>query len=159
MTKKAPSKILYFDIDGTLLFGDSEAKPCLANGAFERAVRDAGFEQLVCLSNMLEIVYVLRDLGKEPDGLGMVFDLCRGTFADEAWFRRSTIIPQVRGNRVRSIDFSGDWWYVDDLAKRFMEKEGWLDLFRTHVGGRILAPDPDGDGRDVLKWLRGNPRA
>jgi hypothetical protein len=149
-----PTKILYFDIDGTLLSPESEPKPALAGGAFEQAVREAGFARLVCVSNMGKIIQFLGEMGKVSDGLGLAFELCRGTFADETWFRQATTLAMDAEHRAQTVDYSADWWYLDDLAPYFMEKEGRSDLFKANEGKRIFAPDPNGSGKDILGWLR-----
>jgi hypothetical protein len=41
---------LYFDIDGVLLDYEDRPKPALIGGVFERALQDAGFDRLVCVS-------------------------------------------------------------------------------------------------------------
>jgi len=48
-------KTLYFDINGTLAF-HYECKSALVSGAFERTVRQTGFERLVCVSNIQNTV-------------------------------------------------------------------------------------------------------
>jgi len=88
------------------------------------------------------------------DGIGLAFDLCRGTFADVAWFRQVTTLAVDAEHRVQTVDYSADWWYLDDLAPYFMEKEGRSDLFKANEGRRIFAPDSSGNGKDILDWLR-----
>jgi hypothetical protein len=70
-----------------------------------------------------------------------------------AWLRSKVTFVPDPGNRVAHIDMSKDWWYVDDLAEYYMRLAGKADLFQEHVGGRVCAADPAGDGSDVLKWL------
>jgi len=53
-------KVLHFDIDGTLLT-ESEPKTALAGGAFERAVREAGFDRLACVGNIVTTIRFLLD--------------------------------------------------------------------------------------------------
>lgn len=146
------AKTLYFDIDGTIV-ADNRAKPALAEGAFERAVRRARFERLVCVSNVLGIADLLAEMGELPDKFQFVLDLCRGVFRDERWFRQVTTFVPDPMHRARYIDFSGNWWYVDDLAADFLTKEGKADVFEAQRGERILAPRDDSDGSDVLDWL------
>lgn len=149
-----PTKILYFDIDGTLVSPEYEPKRALAGGAFEQAVREAAFARLVCVSNMGKIIQLLREMGKVSDSLGLAFELCRGTFTDEAWFRQMTTLSMDAEHRAESVDYSADWWYLDDLASYFMEKEGRSDLLKANERRRIFAPDPNGSGQDILDWLR-----
>jgi len=44
------ARTLYFDIDGVLLDYEDRPKPALIGGVFERALQDAGFDRLVCVS-------------------------------------------------------------------------------------------------------------
>ena len=148
------TKILYFDIDGTLISPEYEPKRALANGAFEQAVREAAFTKLVCVSNMGKIIQFLGEIGKVSDGLGLAFELCRGTFTDEIWFRQMTTLAMDAEHRAQNVDYSADWWYLDDLASYYMEKEGRSDLLQANDRKRIFAPDPNGTGEDILDWLR-----
>ena len=131
-------RILYFDLDGTLIhlnFGS--VKSALGRGAFERAVREAGFERLVCIGNAMAIITLLEETGREPDGHAMLMELCGGAFRDEAWLR--SICGWVRDpkHRVREIAFDRDWWCVDDMATRYFELEEKTDLLRAHRGKRV----------------------
>ena len=146
-------KILYFDIDGTIL-SDSRPKPVLANGVFERAVRRAGFQRLVCVSNVITTIHFLEQLGQEPDGLRIVFNVCRGTIQDEAWFRKMTTLVSDPEHRATCIDFAGDWWYLDDMAKWFMGQEHLGEVYEKNLGGRIFTPRETGNGSNVLNWLQ-----
>ena len=50
-------RILYFDIDGTLLLEDTiHAKSKLAEGRFEDAVRGAGLDKLVCVGTFVKLM-------------------------------------------------------------------------------------------------------
>jgi len=148
-------RTLYFDIDGTLLLGSFGApKPALAAGAFERLVRDAGFERLVCVGNVVAIVRILEK-SQPVDGLAMVLRVCQGVFEDEAWFRRVTTLVDDPAERARTVVGSThpDWFWIDDLAEHYCENAGLGAAYREHAGTRILAPTPDGDGRDLAEWL------
>ena len=145
-------KILYFDIDGTLLC-DSEPKTALSNGAFELAVRVAGFSKIVCVGNIVTAIHLLNSIKEQMDGLKIVFDICRGTFVDWDWFSGITELVQDSEHRAHYIDLTSDWHYLDDLAEAFILKEGMPELFNSELGRRILAPDPYGDGNDILSWL------
>ena len=152
-------RTLYFDIDGTLLLGSfGQPKPALAGGAFERAVRAAGVERLVCVGNVVEIVRQLERWGRGPpvDGLGVVLRVCQGVFEDEAWFRASTTLVADPARRALAIDPTTDWWWCDDLAAKYCDACGVPGLLQG-AGGRILVPVPDGDGTDVLGWLSAFP--
>ena len=145
-------KTLYFDIDGSILRG-SRPKSALAGGEFERAVRNAGFEELVCVSNVVATIQFLESLGEAPDGRKIVFDVCRGTIQDEAWFRSVTSLVSDPRHRASHIDFASDWWYLDDMAEWFMDLDGFEELYKVHLGRRIFAPDETGDGSHALNWL------
>lgn len=150
-------RTLYFDIDGTLLLGSFGApKPALAAGAFERLVRAAGFERLVCVGNVVNIVRTLEK-SRPVDGLAMVLRVCQGVFEDEAWFRRVTTLVDDPAARARAVLGSSglDWFWIDDLAAHYCEQADLAAAYREHVGTRILVPTPDGDGRDLAGWLAG----
>jgi hypothetical protein len=147
-------KTLYFDIDGTILVEDKNAvKSELGQGLFEAAVKKARFEKLVCVGNFGAIAHAVKELGVEYDELGVLFGLCRGAFLNEAWFRSVAVSIDDPQFRADSIDFGGNWWYVDDLAYHYLKNSGKADIFFEFLGNRICAPDPIGNGRDVLDWL------
>jgi hypothetical protein len=146
-------KTLYLDIDGTIVH-EYRCKPALANGIFERAVREVGFERIVCMSNQQIIIKFLDDMGQAPDGLRIIFDLCWGAFRDAVWFRQVTTLVPDPERRARFIDMTGDWWYLDDLARSFLDKEELANVFAEQIGKRILAPEPTSDGNEILRWLR-----
>jgi hypothetical protein len=146
-------KTLYFDIDGTLL-ARSAAKPMLADGAFERAVREAGFERLVCVSQLCASIRGMGALRPDMDEHAMLMDVCRGTFADPDWFRQAVRLTDNPELRVGGIDMEGDWWYADDLADRFFSSEGRQDEYREHLGIRVYQARTYGDGTGILDWLK-----
>ena len=146
---------LYFDIDGTILdVQTAVAKPALLDGKFVRAIREAGIEELVCVGNYAGVLVEVQGLDKNYDALGAILELCNGVFTDEAWFRANTRLICDPENRAAEVDLGGDWWYVDDLAEKYFSEAGREEVFRQQVGRRILAPAPEGDGEDVLDWLR-----
>ena len=149
-------KTLYFDINGTLTF-QYTCKPALAGGAFERGVRAARFDRLVCVSNFQKHIAFLEEMGKKPDALAILFDACFGAFADPAWFRQVTSMVADSDRRAHSIVFSEDWWYVDDNAREYCAAVGLSNLFDLHRGTRILCPRSDSDGSEILEWLRATP--
>jgi phosphoserine phosphatase len=147
-------KTLFFDLDGTVIVLErGTVKPLLAAGAFERAIRRAGFQQLVCVGNAVALIAHLEEMGVEADGHQMIFDLCFGAFEDRSWFRGACSWITEPGDRGSIITGTGDWWYVDDLAQRYLDQAGKHALFESQSGGRILVPDANGDGQDVLDWL------
>jgi hypothetical protein len=147
-------RTLHFDIDGTVLvLNTGRAKSALAQGALERAVRAARFDQLACVGNFAGVVRAMAGVRPDYDGLGVLFALCADCFHDEAWFRATTRFVADPRLRAAEVDLAEDWRYVDDQAARYFEQAGRAEVFRTHVGDRIFVPDPLGDGTDILAWL------
>jgi hypothetical protein len=150
-------RVLYFDIDGTLVqppFG--AAKAALADGAFERAVRAACFDRLVCVSDAcLAARMALARGGGASSPWAALFRLCRGTFQDPAWFRLHVDAVTDPLHRAMAIDPCEDWFYVDDRASSYAAQAG---LGSQDGCRRILTCRPSGDGSDVLRWLLGLAR-
>jgi hypothetical protein len=111
------------------------------------------------VGNFCRVITLLKDVDPGYDGLGIVFRLCQGVFTDEEWFRRVTTLIADPEHRAEAINFSGDWWYVDDLEEQFFDRPGLQDTFRNEVGHRILVPQSDGGGDDVLQWAASFPRS
>ena len=149
-------KTLYFDIDGTLV-AKGAAKPRLAGGAFERAVRKAGFAHLICVSQLCVSIRGMAALRPNGDEHAMLMEVCRGVFSDPDWFRRTVQLTSAPESRVGSIDMSGDWWYADDLADRYFAQEGREDEYKEHLGKRVYQAQTHGDGQGILEWLRTAP--
>jgi hypothetical protein len=147
-------KTLYFDIDGTVLLDDENAvKSELGDGRLEYAIREAGFDQLVCVGNYGAIAHAVKSLAPDYDELGVLFGLCRGAFRNESWLRNNVTLIENPQDRAEYIDYSADWWYVDDLARHYMEKSGRAGIYQSALGSRICEPDPKGNGSDILSWL------
>ena len=145
---------LYFDIDGTLLLDEvGILKPALTEGAFQAAVIQAGFEELVCVGAFVTALHVMREVEPDHDGVGAIFSLCGGAFTNEDWFRSVTTLVDDPMERGKAIDLDSNWWYVDDMAEYYLWKAGRESVFKEHVGERIWMPDPKGDGYDILAWL------
>jgi hypothetical protein len=148
------TRVLYFDIDGTLVrLGNGEPKPALVGGRFEAAVRRAGIEDLVCVGGFVEIVQYVRATNPEFDGVGAFLRLCPDVIRDEAWFRSVVRLVQDPPNRAAEIALDRDWYYADDLAESYLRKASLEHVFTQEQGRRILVPEPDGDGEDLLRWL------
>ncbi|HEV8480755.1 MAG TPA: hypothetical protein VGR66_08160 [Candidatus Eisenbacteria bacterium] len=148
-------RTLYFDIDGTVLrMYTPHAKPALAKGALGRAVREAGIEKLVCIGNYCEVAYMMQPLVENFDPLGSVLEVCSGVFDDDDWFRTRTRLIRKPDLRAAEVDLTDDWWYMDDLAEKYFADAGRAEVYRTHAGSRILVPSAEGDGEDVLAWIR-----
>ncbi len=148
-------RILYFDIDGTLVrepFG--AAKPALGLGRFGDLARAAGFDRLVCVSDAVSIGRLIASQRPGEDVMDTVLHLAGGTLRDGAWFRtrvHPVDDPQFRG---RAIDTTQDWYYVDDWAAMHLEEAhptSWLYHLRQ---GRVLQCNAAGSGEDIVAWLR-----
>jgi hypothetical protein len=158
-------RTFYFDIDGTILREDTAtAKPALAAGRFERLVRSARFDGIVCVGNMVAVLQQLEQLEQlgelgleELDRSRVVFDYCDGAFADFAWFRRAVSFVEDPHRRVRYIARDQDWWYVDDLAPYYFDLEGKRGVLERERGRRVFVPRPNGDGRGLAEWLEEVP--
>jgi len=149
-------KILYFDIDGSLLREDTATvKPALANGRFERLVSEAGFDRLVCVGNIVTLVQQLPAITPDIDGADVIFTYCGGAFADLDRFRATVEWVDSPERRARHLDRAADWWYLDDLARFYLEQESMGELLEAELGGRIYVPRPNGDGSGVAAWLTG----
>jgi hypothetical protein len=147
-------KTLYFDLSGCVLVkGYKNVKPCLANGALEKTIRDVGFEKLICNGRFAEMAHMVSEISDGYDPLGMLYRMCQGAFKDEPWFRAVTTVIADSKNRATTIDLAGDWWVLDSLVDEFFLGPDQEALLETHRGGRIFIPDPFGDGRDVIEWL------
>jgi len=152
------TRILYFDIDGTVLpIDDDEPKRLLRRGELEKAIRGAGFEKLICAGNIGIVTRAVRGLGVDCDELKVVFELLGDAIDDMDWFLAMTKMSVDPENRAASIDLESDWWYVDDLAQYYLEKAHRSELLRSPASKRIYVPRPKGDGSGLLKWLRSVP--
>lgn len=145
---------MYFDIDGSLLIGDTgKPKAALANGAFERALRRCRFERLICVGNFVDAARTASKINSDYDIHGAIFRICAGVFEDEEWFRAATSLTDDSYYRAAGVDLSVDWWYLDDLAKYYFSAAGRQDVFEVNAGVRIFIPSADGDGEDVINWI------
>ena len=66
----------------------------------------------------------------------------------------TTLVPEPQ-HRARHIDFSGDWWYLDDLAADYLRAANYEDILTANLGARVFIPNPTGDGQDIVDWLHG----
>jgi len=147
-------RVLYFDIDGTLLPDRGGfPKQRLAAGAFEAAARSRSFDRLVCVGSVVDVLGATRP----ADPLRTVFEVCKGTFTDEDWFRQHVKLLRDTGSRAAQVDLEQDWWFVDDLAEHYFTAAGRGAVFERERGRRIMVPDPEDDGSSTLVWLRQIP--
>src|SRR5262245_52688787 len=143
---------LYFDVDGTILrMYTTSAKPALANGVFERAIRRAGIEEVVCVGNYVAVALMMSSIREDFDPLGAVFEVCAGVFEDEEWFRTHTKLVSDPDERAAEVDLTSDWWYVDDLAEKYFLDADRADVFQKHLGVRIAHPPPR--ATDKTSWI------
>jgi hypothetical protein len=153
-------KILYFDVDGTILpRNSSRAKSCLAGGLLESALREAGFTAMVCVGNYASIAHMTASIDPGYDSLGTLFRMLSTAFTDEGWFRSVTSLVVDAGRRAEHIPFEGDWWYVDDYAPDYLDTAGKSHLLSGDLAHRICIPAPNGDGSDIIDWIRSSARA
>lgn len=148
---RSQARVLYFDIDGTLVDqARGVAKRALAGGRFERLVRAARFDRLVCV----DTVPLTSGRGRWPrrgsDPWRGVFRRCRGTIADYAWLRLHARLVGDPASRGTYIDLDEDWYYVDDHAHAYAARAG---IDAPQQGRRILQCEPAGAGLDVHSWL------
>lgn len=150
-------RTLFFDIDGVLLGYDDKPRAKLRGDVLPSALRERGFERLVCVSGWVDLYAepVLRlDPARQKEAIAA---LLADVFPDATWFTERLELAYGTDDRCRHIDLSGDWWYVDDWADEFFVKAHGEELYRRELGGRILLADPHGDGGDLLDWLRSVP--
>jgi hypothetical protein len=151
---KGKVKTLYFDIDGTVLdIGFGQPKSALANGQLETAIRRAGFQKLVCVGNIISVFHLASELGRSVDEVRAIFNLCGGSFSDESWFRQVVQLVPDPKRRAQHINFTEDWWYVDDMAEEYLKLEKMEELLTVHRNQRVFIPTPTGNGQDMLDWL------
>ena len=147
-------RLLYFDIDGTLLIGDTgEPKAALAHGAFEMAIRQKGFNELICIGNYVDVIRSIEEIDTSYDGMSELFRVCAGVFTNEDWFRTITSLVKDSLYRAKEINYNEDWWYLDDLAEYHFGIAGLKKVFEANRGRRIMIPSPNGDGKDILDWI------
>jgi hypothetical protein len=87
-------KTLYFDLDGTLVLSSfGQVKPRLDQGRFERGVRRAAFQRLVCVANSVAIISALaRSLG--------VGGICSSPYFTHTVFKlTNSVMPAAESSR------------------------------------------------------------
>jgi hypothetical protein len=147
---------MYFDIDGSLLVGDTgEPKSALVDGAFELALRLSGVEHLICVGNFVDAGRAAKKIDPRYDIHGAIMNICGGIFGDAEWFRAHTSLVRDSYYRAAEVELDSDWWYLDDLAEYYFKMAYREDVFEENVGGRIFVPEAEGNGDDVLEWIEG----
>ena len=147
-------KTLYFDIDGTILDASTKAvKKNLQNGQLELKIKERNFDDIFCLGNVNEIFKGLDDMGQHVESVEILYTLCFDAFTDFDWFTKSINCLKTPGKQFRQIEFIGNWWYMDDQAVNFLRKCGKSEILKQESAKRILIPNPDSDGNEIISWL------
>jgi hypothetical protein len=147
-------KLLYFDIDGTILDGTTKAvKRNLQNGKLEIKIREANFDKIFCLGNVNEVFNGLEEMGQHVDTVEIVYTLCFDAFTDFEWFMNNACCIKDPERRIEQIQLDEDWWYMDVLAEKYLKKSGTKKSLEQHHGNRIFIPDSQGDGQDIINWI------
>ena len=154
-------RVLYWDIDGTILnYVPEETKPLLAGGTFQQLLDRKGFDQLICVSGWTSLVLdcsSVRGVLSDFEQKEAIREYVQEAFPDCESFHAKVILAADNDDRGRNIDLRLDWWYVDDWAQEFFEKEHGRELYACFAGRRILMCDPNSDGSDIVEWIEGIP--
>jgi hypothetical protein len=147
-------RLLYFDIDGTILDKSSKAvKKNLQDGQLELKIREANFDKIYCVGNVNDIFQGLDKMGQHVDSVEIVYTLCFDAFTDFDWFMNYVCCTKNPDQRIKQIQFSEDWWYMDEMAGHYLKKGGKSEILKRQQGNRILIPKPNGDGEDIINWF------
>jgi len=149
------TKVLYFDIDGTFLNYDDSPKTALCNGELETTLKNAKIDYLACVSGWVDIfaeeVMNLHSVDHQKEA---IYKLLEPLFPDKNWFMDRLVLISDTDHRCSYIDLKLDWFYVDDWADTFFIAAQGEDTYELEKGNRILLCDHEGDGKDILDWLR-----
>ena len=116
-------KTLYFAIDGTILARSTKAvKKYLQKGVLELKIRETHFERIICVGDVHNIFNGLEEMGQHVEKAEIVYTLCFDAFTDFDWFVNTVHCSKNPDQETNQIDFSGDWWYMDDLAEKYLKK-------------------------------------
>ena len=147
-------KLLYFDIDKTILDGSTKAvKKNLQNGQLEIKIREIKFDKIFCVGDVNNIFNGLEEMGQHVDSVEIIYTLCFDAFVDFEWFMNNVYCTKDPEKRIKQIQFTEDWWYMDSLAEKYLKKSGKNEILNKQEGKRILIPRPEGDGQDILNWF------
>ena len=151
-------RILYFDIDGTINDYNDRVKPRLANGVLQRALEQSGFDELVCVSGWATMFLDAQRFHPIPNRSADLVERIRlvveDAFPDESLFRQRCTLKFENDNRALHIETNADWYFIDDWAQEFFEKDFGAEAYSSWHGTRILQCDPFGDGTDVLEFIQ-----
>ena len=147
-------KLLYFDIDGTILDGTTKAvKKSLQNGQLEITIREANFDKIFCVGNVNEIFKGLEEMGQHVDNIEIVYTLCFDAFTDFEWFMNNACCTKNPDRRIEQIQYNEDWWYMDVFAEKYVNKSEIRKTIEQHRDKRIFVPNAQGDGQDIINWI------
>jgi hypothetical protein len=147
-------RFLYFGIDGTILDKSTKAvKKNLQNGQLELKIKNANFDKIICIGIIDKIFNGLRQMGQHVDSVEIIYTLCFDAFTDFDWFINMVVYTKNNDQRIKQIDFAGDWWYMDNSAEKHFRSVGKNEIYKQQNGNRILIPNPVGDGQDIISWF------
>ena len=149
-------RVLYFDIDGTLLDYEDRPKTALLGGRLQRALIQAGFTKLVCVSGWSDL-FASAVLKLSPEQTRQAVCKLLSDLLDPDFLKDRLGLIQDTDNRCRAIDVNSDFYYIDDCADEYITKEFGAEYYKAHCPQRILQVDPYADGSDILEWLQRLP--
>jgi len=134
---------------------EDDPKTSLLNERLENLLKEADLDYIACVSGWVDIyaseVLGLKTLGARKEALHRQL---KELFPDKEWFMEKIILIPDTDNRCSYFDLDVDWFYVDDWADKFFTEAHSNILYEKENGKRILLCDHQGDGADILKWLR-----
>jgi len=145
-------RVLYFDIDGTLLDYEDRPKPALLGGRLQRALMNAGFTKFVCVSGWSDL-FTTPVLRLSPEDTKRAICKMLKEMLDTDFLADRLRLAVETDNRCCSIDVDEDFYYIDDWADEYAIKQFGENFYNAPYGKRILRVDPYGDGTDILDWL------
>ena len=156
--KTKGKRVLYFDIEGTLLDDDDDtAKKALTNGQLETALKSCAFDYYACVSGHSDMIHQSHQYGQIPSKNAqkeVIWHLLKDIFPDKENFIAKLILIYNSDRRAEYINPDSDWYYVDDWADKFYSDAfDRLTYQEMENNKRIFLTDPNGDAADILQWL------
>jgi hypothetical protein len=149
-------RVLYFDIDGTLLDYEDRPKTALLGGRLQRALIQAGFTKFVCVSGWSDL-FASAVLNLSPEQRKQAVCKLLSDLLEPDFFKDRLDLIHDTDNRCHAIDVNEDFYYIDDWADEYATKEFGGEYYKAHCPRRILRVDPYADGSDILEWLQTLP--
>ncbi|MSV36253.1 MAG: hypothetical protein EXQ47_11755 [Bryobacterales bacterium] len=137
-------RVLYFDIDGTLLDSYDQPKSALVACGFHALLVSRRFERLVCVSGWADIVQAAACRVPLEHRGESIHRMIAELFPDREWFLSHLELGTDTDHRGRLIDPSVDWYYVDDNADEFFTAAFGAEAYTAELGGRICCPHHSG---------------